>query len=204
MPLQPLRARDRSGPPLALQVLVCPVVDHDMTTVSYRERGTGPDLFITAKDMEWFWDLYLADPAARAAPDASPLRAERLSNLPPGDRDHRRIRPAPRRRDRVRTSAVRGGRSRHPPSLRGHVPRVLLVCEPDRHGQPGRRAGRRADPGPARPPRYQAPESGRCCARRPRAVRAVAGLSSAHHTTRRGHRCPGARSCRPRARKPRK
>jgi acetyl esterase len=78
-----LRARDRGGPELALQLLVCPVVDHDMTTTSYRERGSGPDLFITAKDMEWFWNLYLPDPAARSVPDASPLRAEDVSNLPP-------------------------------------------------------------------------------------------------------------------------
>jgi acetyl esterase len=78
-----LRARDRGGPALALQLLVCPVVDHDMTTTSYRERGSGADLFITAKDMEWFWSLYLPDPAARSVPDASPLRAEDLSKLPP-------------------------------------------------------------------------------------------------------------------------
>jgi acetyl esterase len=78
-----LRACDRGGPELALQVLVCPVVDHDMTTASYRERGSGPDLFITAKDMEWFWNCYIPDPAARPVPDASPLRAEDLSNLPP-------------------------------------------------------------------------------------------------------------------------
>jgi acetyl esterase len=78
-----IRARDRGGPELALQVLVCPVVDHDMTTPSYRERGSGPDLFITAKDMEWFWNCYVPDPAARSRPDASPLRAESLSNLPP-------------------------------------------------------------------------------------------------------------------------
>jgi len=78
-----LRARDRGGPELALQVLVCPVIDHDMTTPSYRERGSGPDLFITAKDMEWFWNCYISDPAARSVPDASPLRAESLANLPP-------------------------------------------------------------------------------------------------------------------------
>ena len=77
-----LRARDRGGPELALQVLVCPVIDHAMTTPSYRERGSGADLFITAKDMEWFWNCYIPDPAARAAPEASPVRAESLSNLP--------------------------------------------------------------------------------------------------------------------------
>ena len=78
-----LRARDRGGPELALQVLVCPVVDHDMTNASYRERGSGPDLFLTAKDMEWFWGHYIPDPAARSVRDASPLRAEDLANLSP-------------------------------------------------------------------------------------------------------------------------
>ena len=78
-----LRARDRGGPELALQVLICPVVDHDMTNASYREHGSGPDLFLTAKDMEWFWNCYAPDPAWRSVPDASPLRAEDLSNLPP-------------------------------------------------------------------------------------------------------------------------
>jgi len=78
-----LRARDRGGPELAAQLLVCPVTHHDMTTASYRERGSGPDLFITAKDMEWLWSLYLPDPAARSVPDASPLRAEDFSDLPP-------------------------------------------------------------------------------------------------------------------------
>jgi acetyl esterase len=78
-----VRARDHGGPELALQVLVCPVADHDMTTGSYRERGSGPDLFITAKDMEWFWNYYIPDPAERSVPDASPLRAEDLSKLPP-------------------------------------------------------------------------------------------------------------------------
>jgi acetyl esterase len=33
--------------------------------------------------MEWFWNCYIPDPAARSVPDASPLRAESLANLPP-------------------------------------------------------------------------------------------------------------------------
>ena len=78
-----LRARDRGGPDLALQVLVCPVVNDDMTTTSYQEHGTGPDLFLTAADMAWFWGHYIPDPAARSVSEASPLRVGDLSNLPP-------------------------------------------------------------------------------------------------------------------------
>lgn len=77
-----LRARDRGGPPLALQVLVYPVTDH-VPTASYAQYGSGPDTFLTSEEMEWFWDLYVADPAARANPEVSPLRAADHSGLPP-------------------------------------------------------------------------------------------------------------------------
>jgi len=77
-----LRARDRSGPALGLQVLVYPVTDHDMTTASYIERGN-EDALMGKRSMQWFWDHYLPDPASRANPEASPLRAPDLSGLPP-------------------------------------------------------------------------------------------------------------------------
>ncbi len=78
-----LRARDRGGPEIALQVLVYPVCDRAMDTPSYSERGEGPDLFLTARGMEWFWDNYLSDPGLAADPEVSPLRAADLSGLPP-------------------------------------------------------------------------------------------------------------------------
>jgi acetyl esterase len=77
-----LRARDRGGPALALQVLVYPVTDHDMTTASYVERG-GEDALMSRRSMQWFWDHYIPDPADRANPEASPLRAPDLSGLAP-------------------------------------------------------------------------------------------------------------------------
>ncbi len=76
-----LRARDEGGPAIALQVLVCPVVDADLSRHSYREFE-GNDMILNRQDMAWFWDHYAPEPQARTSPYASPLRAD-LSGLPP-------------------------------------------------------------------------------------------------------------------------
>lgn len=73
-------ARD-GGPPLCWQLLVYPITDCDLDTPSYRENAVG--YLLTRAGMAWFWDHYLPDPASRAHPHASPLRAPDLSNLPP-------------------------------------------------------------------------------------------------------------------------
>jgi acetyl esterase len=78
-----LRARDRGGPALAGQLLVYPIVDHDMTTASYLEHGANEMLLLESNLMRWFWDHYAPDPATRDDPDASPLRAADLSGLAP-------------------------------------------------------------------------------------------------------------------------
>lgn len=76
-----LRARDAGGPRLACQLLIYPVLDHDFTRPSYRVHA---DAFpIGVKAMEWFWDQYVPDRAARGASTVSPLRAADLSGLPP-------------------------------------------------------------------------------------------------------------------------
>jgi acetyl esterase len=77
-----LRARDSGGPPIALQVLVYPVVDCDLDRRSYREYD-GDELIVNRRDMIWFWDHYAPDPGTRVNPYASPLRASSLSGLPP-------------------------------------------------------------------------------------------------------------------------
>ncbi|MGD0698817.1 MAG: alpha/beta hydrolase [Trebonia sp.] len=77
-----LRARDAGGPPLALQLLVYPVTDCDLERRSYHQYG-GDELIVNRRDMVWFWDHYAPDPATRANPYASPLRARDLSGLPP-------------------------------------------------------------------------------------------------------------------------
>ena len=73
-------ARDRDGPSLALQILHCPVADADFRTPSYEANADGYGL--TRDSMRWFWDHYLPDAAARAAPMASPLQGD-CTGLPP-------------------------------------------------------------------------------------------------------------------------
>jgi acetyl esterase len=77
-----LRARDSGGPPLVLQVLVYPVTDHDLDRKSYHEYD-GTEFIVNRRDMAWYWNHYTPDPATRANPYASPLRAPDLSGLPP-------------------------------------------------------------------------------------------------------------------------
>jgi acetyl esterase len=74
-----LRARDR-GLPLALQVLIYPVIDADLDSPGYREHGKG--LNLTRAKMAWYWERYLRGSDA-FAPEASPLRAPDLSGVAP-------------------------------------------------------------------------------------------------------------------------
>jgi acetyl esterase len=76
-----LRARDAGGPPLALQLLVYPVTDHDLETASYLENADG--YVLTREGMRWYWDHYLPETGKRPHPHASPLRAESLKGVAP-------------------------------------------------------------------------------------------------------------------------
>jgi acetyl esterase len=75
--------QQRSGRPLAGQVLFFPTVAAGFDTPSYREFAAGP--YLDARAMRWFWDHYLPDPQGRADPRASPLHAtlDELRGLPP-------------------------------------------------------------------------------------------------------------------------
>jgi len=74
-------AREREGPPLALQLLVYPPLDHRAATPSMRRQADRP--FFGPEDVAWCWSHYLADPAHGESPLASPLRASDLRGLPP-------------------------------------------------------------------------------------------------------------------------
>ncbi|MDO9298556.1 alpha/beta hydrolase fold domain-containing protein [Bradyrhizobium sp.] len=72
-------ARDRGGPDISGQLLVCPVTDCRFDRPSYTDNATG--YFLTRSLMFWFWDLYCS-PDDRTDPRVSPLRGK-LEGLPP-------------------------------------------------------------------------------------------------------------------------
>ncbi|GAA1866451.1 alpha/beta hydrolase [Paeniglutamicibacter psychrophenolicus] len=75
------RSRDTGVGKLAGQILIYPVVDHDLTRPSYLAPENQTLLPVEA--MEYFWGHYLQDPFGRSHPEASPLKREDLSGLPP-------------------------------------------------------------------------------------------------------------------------
>ncbi|MGH3203094.1 MAG: alpha/beta hydrolase, partial [Streptosporangiaceae bacterium] len=76
-----LAARDAGLGPIALQLLVCPVIDARMATASWRELG---DRYLPcAEQMSWMWDLYAGAPEARHQPLVSVGEAHDLRGLPP-------------------------------------------------------------------------------------------------------------------------
>lgn len=77
-----MRCRDAGGPPLAMQVLIYPVIDMSgFETASYRELSEG--YFLGRAEMLWFADHYLPSREAGRNPEASPLLAPDLTRLPP-------------------------------------------------------------------------------------------------------------------------
>lgn len=76
-----LALRDRGGPALRMQLLVCPVIDHDFDTESYLAYADG--FILTRSAMRWLWDLYVPEASRRDEPYASPLRADDLRGVAP-------------------------------------------------------------------------------------------------------------------------
>jgi acetyl esterase len=78
-----LLAKERGDVRLAQQVLFYPVTDANFDTGSYQQFAEG--YFLRRDAMQWFWDQYAPDEAARSEITASPLRAsiEQLRGLPP-------------------------------------------------------------------------------------------------------------------------
>ena len=76
-----IRARDRGGPAVALQVLIYPVTDADFDRPSCMDPEN--QLLLTRDAMIWCWDHYVPELSRRTEPDASPMHTENLSGLPP-------------------------------------------------------------------------------------------------------------------------
>lgn len=77
-----MMARDRGGPALAFQLLICPATDLANTdTSSYRQFGFG--IWVPSELMQWYTNHYLEDSRELSNPYVSPLLAADLSDLPP-------------------------------------------------------------------------------------------------------------------------
>ena len=77
-----LKARDKGRKFPIYQVLIYPPTDlSEHTTNSIKECSEG--YYLTGADMIWFGDQYFEKGQDRRVPDASPLLAPDLSNLPP-------------------------------------------------------------------------------------------------------------------------
>jgi acetyl esterase/lipase len=76
-----LMARDRNGPAIAFQLLVNPVLDDRLETVSVRAFTDTP--MWKSHDAAVMWDLYLGPERRHVSPYAAPARATDLSGLPP-------------------------------------------------------------------------------------------------------------------------
>jgi acetyl esterase len=78
-----LKANEKGGPEIKLQIMMWPVTDANFERESWKQFGE--KRFLTAPLMKWMWDLYTSDPEQRKEIYASPLQAtvEQLQGLPP-------------------------------------------------------------------------------------------------------------------------
>lgn len=77
-----MMARDRKGPEVAFQLLICPATNlADTDTPSYRKFGFG--IWVPGELMQWYTNHYLENKADIRNSYVSPLLADDLSGLPP-------------------------------------------------------------------------------------------------------------------------
>ncbi len=74
-------ARDRRGPALAGQVLICPVTGYSPDTPSYATNATGFGL--DASFMPWMWRQYLTSPRQGEDPRVAPIQTPDLTHVAP-------------------------------------------------------------------------------------------------------------------------
>ncbi|MEI5098198.1 alpha/beta hydrolase [Streptomyces sp. PmtG] len=124
-----LMSRDRGGPAIGAQLLICPSLAPaaDSPFASYRQYATG--YLNTRAAMAHFWDLYLPSPRDGSNPYAAPLLAPEHTHLPPAlilSAEYDPLRDEAAAYDRhLRTSGVPSTARRYDGSL--HV--FFLLCE---------------------------------------------------------------------------
>lgn len=74
-------ARNRRGPSIAGQILICPVTAYFPGTPSYAANASGFGL--DASFMPWMWAQYLSSPRQGEDPRVAPLRTPELSHVAP-------------------------------------------------------------------------------------------------------------------------
>lgn len=75
-----LMARDRKGPSISTQLLICPVISSTIKDTSY--ENCVDRYFLTKDAMMFFWSMYLQSPGDDTNPYASPDLANDFANLP--------------------------------------------------------------------------------------------------------------------------
>lgn len=77
-----IKAKENNGPKIKLQILMWPVTHAAFDTNSWKQYGK--DRFLSASLMQWMYDNYTTDEAARKSIYISPLNAtlEQLAGLP--------------------------------------------------------------------------------------------------------------------------
>jgi acetyl esterase len=76
-----LQARDAGGPAIAMQVLVCPLLEVPADSAEPSELDEFG--WVGPATLKWYWDQYLPYSAVRHMPEAAPLHTADLSGLPP-------------------------------------------------------------------------------------------------------------------------
>ncbi|MEM6581818.1 MAG: alpha/beta hydrolase [Pseudomonadota bacterium] len=77
-------ARDRKGPPIALQVLIYPVVSATVDSVyPSRSQFAGGEYFLSTQDFLWFNQMYLPNSEQERDVLVSPILADSMHGLPP-------------------------------------------------------------------------------------------------------------------------
>ena len=71
-----LMARDRGGPRIVQQIVMCPAVHRNFSPLTYDKEESPP------ANMSWAWQQYLSDEADTTNPYACPIHAD-LRGLPP-------------------------------------------------------------------------------------------------------------------------